>query len=421
MDRRKPITECRSCHSTDLQHIYSLGDQYISGFWDGDDKKLLGPNVVTDTDTWIVAREKWPLTLVYCNCCTLMQLSHNAPQEILYQHHYWYRSGTNYTMTRALEDVVKAGLNSYLYPGKVMSKHPVWLDIGANDGTLLSFVPHNWYRVGVEPADNLAPLASIHADYMIHDFWHGYGPEKADVITAIGMLYDLEDPNTFVADMKKALAPDGVIICQLMCLEQMLANNDVGNICHEHLEYYSLHNLDQLFERHGLAIHHVEGNEVNGGSYRMFINHADEIPAHYTRITPYVAEKFAPTLDDIYWFTREIEKQRDACVDFIETANDNNEEVWVYGASTKGNVILQYYGLSDDTITAAADRNPAKWGKVMAGSGIPIVSEADFREAAPDYALMLPYAFKSEFMQRERDWHKHGGHWLIPLPTFEVW
>jgi hypothetical protein len=414
MDRRTSVTECRSCGSTKLEEIYSLGSQYISGFWDKDEVVIAqGAYDAGLEEVEILTRlQTWPLNLVYCKSCELLQLSHNAPQELLYQHHYWYRSGTNYTMTRALEDVVKAA-QEYVKDG-------VWLDIGANDGTLLSFVPDTFHRIGVEPADNLQGLLTAHAEECIHDYWShkafGYGDE-ANVITAIGMLYDLEDPNQFVSDMKKALATDGIIICQLMCLEQMLENNDIGNICHEHLEYYSLGNLSDLFGRHELRIFRVEGNEVNGGSYRLFACHDDNCIPVYTRGSDVLPQ---PNLEDIYWFTREIEKQRDACVDFIKEVTDYGSEVWVYGASTKGNVILQYYGLTDELITAAADRNPAKWGKVMAGSNIPIVSEDEFREARPDYALMLPYAFKKEFQERELGWWRDGGSWIIPLPKFHV-
>jgi NDP-4-keto-2,6-dideoxyhexose 3-C-methyltransferase len=263
-------------------------------------------------------------------------------------------------------------------------------------------------------------LLRENADYVMHDFWNydryqelagQWGLGKAKVITAIGMFYDLEDPNQFIGDARKALAEDGIFVAQLMCLASMIEKNDVGNICHEHLEYYSLESLKYLFERNGLEIFRIEENDVNGGSYRIF-------GRHYNGTGISFDEKY--TLDDILAFSRRVQENRDRCVEFITQEVRNGKRVYVYGASTKGNVILQYYGLDSKLITAAAERSPEKWGKYTVGTWIPIVSEEEARRAKPDYFLVLPWAFLREFYERERAWREGGGRFLVPLPEFRV-
>ena len=209
--------------------------------------------------------------MVICDNCTLLQLKHTAPQELLYARYYWYKSGVTVTMNKALRDITsKVEIMFDLKEGDVV------LDIGSNDGTLLrSYSVPGLITIGVEPADNLLEEGKQGLTYHIHDFWNHEAYEKtiqkkAKIITAIGMFYDMEDPNQFIADVEKVLCDDGVFISQLMCLKNMLDSNDVGNICHEHLEYYSFKSLEYLFNRNSLQIFDVEINNVNGGSYRVY-------------------------------------------------------------------------------------------------------------------------------------------------------
>jgi hypothetical protein len=225
------------------------------------------------------------------------------------------------------------------------------------------------------------------------------------------MFYDLEDPSKFIADARKALTDDGIFVAQLMCLTPMLQKNDLGNICHEHLEYYSLQSLKYLFETNGLEMFKIEENEVNGGSYRIFAR-----PFRGAGI-PFDENI---TWQDILAFGQRVQKTRDQCVAFIKQEVAKGKKVYVYGASTKGNVILQYYGLDNKLITAASERSPEKWGKYTIGSWIPIVSEEEARKAQPDYFLVLPWAFFDEFYEREKEWRARGGKFIVPLPEFRV-
>ena len=404
-------TTCRMCHSPKLAPLFSLGVQYINNFINKEDLHKCG---------------KAPLEMVLCENCTLVQLRHTAPQELLYARFYWYKSGITDTMKKALRDITEKAEKMFdLKAGDVV------LDIGSNDGTLLrTYAVPGLVTVGVEPANNLAEEGSKGISHFIHDFWtlDGYSKavgKKAKVVTAIGMFYDMEDPNQFVADAANALTDDGVFIAQLMCLKNMLDSNDVGNICHEHLEYYSFKSLEYLFNKNGLEIIDVEINYVNGGSYRIY---SRKVGAH-TRPAEGAAERIRKVRDSEKGFERKevyldffnrLEENKKKCVDFIKQEVAKGKKVWVYGASTKGNVILQYYGLGPELITGASERSSFKWGKYTVGSMILIYSEEEARKAQPDYFLVLPYAFFKEFYDREEEWRKKGGKFIVPLPEFRI-
>lgn len=413
LDQEMKVIEretCRVCDSDRLVFIFSLGVQYVSSFID---KKDEGKGI------------KAPLELVLCENCSLLQLKHTAPQELLYSKFYWYKSGMTETMRKALRDITEKAERMFkLKAGDVV------LDIGSNDGTLLrTYTEPGLILVGIEPANNLVEEGRKGLNYFIHDFWNyeSYNKivnKKAKIITAIGMFYDMEDPNQFIADVAKALAKDGVFIAQLMCLKNMLGMNDVGNICHEHLEFYSFASLEYLFNKNGLGIFDVEINDVNGGSYRIYARlKGSEVFAEgcEERIKKVKEDEKDLKGKRVYFdFFKRIEENKKKCVDFIEEEVAKGKRVWVYGASTKGNTILQYYGLDHSLIEAAAERSPWKWGKYTIGTMIPIVSEEKARKSQPDYFLVLPYAFLNEFLEREKEWRSKGGKFIVPIPEFRV-
>ena len=392
---------CRLCGSKKMDEVFSLGEQYINNFVSKDRIKT---------------GMRAPLDLVICKQCSLIQLRHTAPQELLYTGHYWYRSGVTETMRNALRDV-SAAVEELVS----LKKGDVILDIGANDGTLLgTFQVPGLIKVGCEPANNLVGILAEHTEYIMHDFWSherynelaiGWGIGKAKVISALGMFYDLEDPNRFILDIQKTLDDDGIFVAQLMCLASMLEKNDLGNICHEHIEYYSYESLKFMFEKNGLEIFKIEENEVNGGSYRIYARHLKNGSVTFSERC---------SLTDLRDFKERIDENRDKCVRFIKEEVYKGKTVYVYGASTKGNVILQYYGLDHTLITAAAERSPEKWGKYTIGTGIPIISEEEARMQQPDYFLVLPWAFFDEFYERESEWRAKGGKFIVPLSEFKV-
>jgi SAM-dependent methyltransferase len=407
----EPITKCRVCESSHLSFLLGLNDQFVNNF-------------VTPGQEQVGV--KYPIKLVLCGKCSLVQMLYTAPQELLYNRFYWYRSGVTDTMQEALRDValdVGALVN--------LDDNEVVLDIGSNDGTLLrSYSFPNVVRVGFEPANNLVELGKKGLQTFVHDFWNydAYNKivgEPAMAITALGMFYDLEDPNKFIEDVARALHPEGIFVAQLMCLYDMLAQGDVGNLTHEHLEFYSFKSLQFLYQKHGLEIIDIKRNNVNGGSYRIFARHqgAGLQPFHEGPARLKAIEKLEVGLDDpqtYQKFLERIESNKRDVVDFVQHVANQGKTVWVYGASTKGNVVLQYYGLDRNLISGASERSPEKWGKRTIGTGIDIYSEQDARAAKPDYFLVLPYAFINEFKKRESAWYEAGGRFIVPFPEFKV-
>ena len=415
----KTRENCRVCGGA-FDFVMSLGDHYVSDF------------VTPDDQTGIRA----PLELVLCQQCQLLQLKHTVPADQMYRN-YWYRSGTNRTMTEALADIAnKSEVLMHLTQGDAV------LDIGCNDGTLLAaYKTAGIMKIGFDPAQNLLPFSQKVADKVLPTFFNAQTVAaepsvravRPKVITSIAMFYDLEEPNQFVADIKKVMHPEGLWIIQMSYLPLMIKQNAFDNICHEHLEYYSLHSLEQLLQRHDFEVVDVELNDVNGGSFRVYIRNrsagqqffGDETFRRLAaeRVGTMRRQEQAMGLQSkeaYQQFAMWTERIKDDVSTFIEDAVRRGKKVWVYGASTKGNTLLQYCNLTPSMITAAAERNSSKWGRVTVGTRIPIVSEEDARHARPDYMLVLPWHFLDEFMQREKAYLNAGGRFIIPMPHFAL-
>lgn len=415
----KTWTSCRVCNGS-LEPILSLGDQYVSNFLTPDQPD--GP--------------KAPLDLVLCQQCRLLQLRHTVPGDMMYQE-YWYRSGTNQTMRDALADISGSAAElMHLKSGDSV------LDIGCNDGTLLgSYAIPGLYKIGFDPAQNLEVLSRRKADKILVGFFDAdrflaepdLQNRRPKAVTSIAMFYDLEDPNKFVKDIQRVMHPDGVWIVQMSYLPLMLKQNDFGNICHEHLEYYSLGALECLLNLHGMAVVDAQLNDVNGGSIRAYIRNrtADQNSfgdeAYRKKAAERVSQMRAtesrlgldhatPYLE----FADRVQRIKQQVRDFVKDQIEKKKKIFVYGASTKGNVMLQYFELDHSVIGAAAERNPDKWGKVTVGTRIPIVSEAAARAAKPDYFLVLPWHFIEEFKAREHEYLSSTGKFIVPLPAFEL-
>ena len=395
MAKVKQIKKCRSCGNPDLNVVFDIGDLKINAF-------VKEPN----TDIGMA-----PLALVHCNECDLVQLTHTVREEDLYKN-YWYLSRLNKKIVDNLESItIEAQKEIELYDNDIV------VDIGANDGTLLSFYPDNVIKVGIDPAQNIHSELKKNCDIMIGDFFNIKNWEKkmyiqkAKVVTTVAMFYDLDNPNSFVQDIKSILSDTGVWICQLMTARPMLDSNDLGNVIHEHLEYYSYKALVNLLERNGLEIYQVRENDINGGSYQLFIRHLDKGSISY--------EEDCSTGRYTDWKTK-IDKNRDETMNFLRSEVENGKKVYIMGASTKGNTIMQYYGLDSDVISGAAEIHPDKIGKYLVGSSIPIVHEDEAKEKA-DYFLVFPFHFKELFVTRIlKDWIEDGGKLVFCTPEFEV-
>ena len=225
------------------------------------------------------------------------------------------------------------------------------------------------------------------------------------------MFYDLENPMKFIKDISDSLDQDGVFIAQLMCLKSMLNQNDLGNICHEHLEFYTFKSLKYLFENNGLKIFKVEENDINGGSYRIFCK---------KNIAKSINYKENTSIKYVKKFLKRVEDNKQKLTKFIKKQSLDKKKVFIYGASTKGNTLLQYYKIDNKIVPYAAERSPEKIGKYTIGSGIKIISEEKARSYKPDFFIVLPYGFIKEFIIREKQWLKSGGKFILPYPKFKI-
>jgi hypothetical protein len=280
-------------------------------------------------------------------------------------------------------------------------------------------VPETFTRIACEPAVNFEDQLQEHASVVVPEYFNFSnirdryeGP--CDVITSAACFYDVDDPNEFVRDVSRLMSNESVWINQLNDSPTMLKRNAFDSICHEHLCYYDLPSLNVLYRKHGLQINDVSHNEVNGGSIRVFASKAGSRPElpmlGVPVITHLQASRFAER-------TRRWKEQ----VSSLFKSSDlfRFTPGYLYGASTKGGTLLQYLDC-DDSFLACADRNPKKWGKRMVGSWIPIISEVDMRKARPSFLMVLPWAFRDEFLERERELMDGGTTMIMPLPHFEL-
>ena len=399
--KTKKIKSCLLCKNLKIKKVFSLGNLFVSNFVN---KNEINKGI------------KAPLTLLYCPNCTLLQLSHIAPQELMYKRFYWYRSGVTKTMREGLKDIFKESLK-YVS----LDKNDVILDIGANDGTLLKYYKKRKIKtIGCEPAKNLKKQLKKNCDFILDDFWSNNKLnkiliknklKKPKVITAIGMFYDLENPNKFIKDAALALNDNGIFIAQLMCLKSMIEKNDLGNICHEHIEFYSLKSLKYLFENNGFEIFKIKENQINGGSYRIYCRKLNKGS---------IKLKEANILDSVNKFIARVKKNKLLTTRFIKKKIKEGKKIFLYGASTKGNTVLQYYGINQKIIPFAAEKSPEKWGKYTVGTGIKIISEKQARSLNPDYFFVTPWGFINEFVKRESTWLKKGGKFILPFPKFKL-
>jgi NDP-4-keto-2,6-dideoxyhexose 3-C-methyltransferase len=363
-----------------------------------------------------------------------VRLEDRAEFDVMYGK-YWYRSGINNTMMLALKDVVDSILNVMK-----IRDGDLWLDIASNDGTLLSYVPSNLNRVGIDPADDTYKAeAEKHANLIIQDFFSAEAFQKhlvnarAKIITSIAVFYDLERPELFIRDVEKVLDDNGLWVMQLSYTPLMLTQLAFDNICHEHLFYYSLFNLKKLLEDNGFKIVDCQLNNVNGGSFRVYImkqkgderqfaskTHRDVCNFRINSILEYEKTLKMDSVETWMKFFEQVNELKEKTVDFIKSVRAQGKTVWAYGASTKGNTLLQYFGLDNTLIDAIAERSPAKYGMRTVGTNIPIHPESVMRAAKPDYLLVLPWHFIDEFHSREMDYLLAGGKFIVPCPKFEV-
>jgi len=401
-----------------MDKVLILGDHCVSDFITSDDAD----------------RKKYSLDLQIEQSTGAVRLVEDAPDDSMWGK-YWYRSGINATMTKELGNIVNEITSRIKYqPGDI------WLDIACNDGTMLRQIPYDFVRLGIDPCDDSFYNEACKYGVVVQDYFNynsyqktGYGDQKCKVITTIAMFYDLSDPNPFIEDINKILDDNGLWVLQMSYTPLMIEQLAFDNICHEHRYYYSLRTIQNLFAKHNLKIVDCELNDVNGGSFRVYVqkdkaaitsfgtaplrdvcNYRIQSILNYENIinieSPEVWKQYQKDIDNL----------KEQTVSFIKGEIAKGKTVYGYGASTKGNTLLQYFGLDHTLITAIAERSPYKYGLKTVGTNIPIISEDEMREAKPDYLLVLPWHFINEFVSREKEFLNRGGKFIVPCPKFEI-
>jgi NDP-4-keto-2,6-dideoxyhexose 3-C-methyltransferase len=301
------------------------------------------------------------------------------------------------------------------------------IDIGCNDGTLFDFFPEDAFKIGFDPAQNFKELVEERCDLFINDYFcsdllpigtHG----KAKIITSIAMFYDLPDPHEFIGNVVQALAYTGTWVIQFTDLLSMLQLNAFDNICHEHLEYYKLVDLMQMFAGHNLDIYDLEYNDVNGGSLRVYVSQkgAHIVSPVVEQMFNYEKMYFEASKNPIAAFQKRIQVAEIALKRFLTQSKAEGKSTFVLGASTKGNTLLQVWGLTEEDLPFALEVNEDKFGLRTVGSDIPIISESTGLALKPDQLLLLPWHFTNSIKENLKPFFMAGGMLITPLPHFAV-
>lgn len=413
----REIKNCLICGNTKLAPVLDLGIQFLTGVFPRREDAPVGQG---------------PLQLVKCQedhagkHCGLVQLKHIYNVGDLYGESYGYRSSLNRSMAAHLRRKTRKILKKVtLLPGDML------VDIGSNDSTLLQSYPAQGVTlVGIDPlGEKLRKYYPPHI-HLIPDFFSRkalekhFGSRKAKIITSIAMFYDLEFPLAFMRQVYQLLANDGVWIFEQSYMPTMLSMNSYDTICHEHLEYYRLKQIKWMTDRAGLKIIDLEFNRINGGSFSVMAAKQSssyrEARGLVNRILKFEEKMDLHTLKPYQAFRKRVFQHKKKFRALIHKLNKSGEKVLGYGASTKGNVILQFCGLKKKDIPFVAEVNADKFGAYTPGSSIPIISEQDARAMQPDYFVVLPWHFKDNIIAREKSFLKKGGKLLFPLPLPEI-
>ena len=404
------ISKCRSCKKSDFEDCLDLGNQTLTGVF----PKKKGEKI-----------QNGNLKLIICKNCKLLQLSRNFNKHAMYGENYGYMSSLNPTMIEHLKSKSKKLLNII----KLNAGDQI-IDIGSNDGTFLSFFSKNLIRIGVDPTINKFKKNYLNKIFAIPDFFSKEVlkkfkiTKKTKLITSIAMFYDLEDPVAFAKDIFEILDDDGVWHFEQSYMPSMIKNVSYDTICHEHLEYYSLKSVKFILDQANFKIIDIQLNKINGGSFSITVAKKNSKKFSETPLLDWHLNKEEiygyNKINKIKEFAASVYNHKKLFRELILNLNDMNKKVFGYGASTKGNVILQFCKLNDQYIKKVVDVNPYKRNRFTPGTNIKIINEKDFKKDIPDYLVILPWHFRDFIIHKEKNFIKNGGHLIFPLPEIEI-
>lgn len=398
------------CQSKNLTSVLNLGTQALTGVFPASLEEKV---------------PEGPVELVWCAECGLLQMAHSYEPDEMYGDNYGYRSGLNASMVRHLTNKIR-----YLQRIVPLSSDSVVLDIGSNDATSLKAYEVDGVRkIGIDPTGGkfrkyYTDDIELVEDFFSADAFRSVESRQANIVTSIAMFYDLEDPIAFARQIADVLDSEGIWHFEQSYMPSMLRTNSYDTICHEHLEFYSLEAVKRILSEADLKIVDVQMNGVNGGSFAVTAARKDSRLSENNAVINWLLDQERnmglATPKPYRDFEERVYRHRDDLTRLIKSLNSDGKTVFGYGASTKGNVMLQFCGFTPDDIPAIAEVNEDKFGCFCPGSGIPIISESEARASKPDYFLVLPWHFKHGIVERERDYLENGGKMIFPFPEIEI-
>lgn len=404
------VSKCRICGHSELSTVLNLGTQKLTGIF----PKTKGQSVT-----------EGPVELVKCtheDGCGLVQIAHRYDIDEFYGENYGYRSGLNRSMVEHLHSKVKKVLTLVSF-----DDNDIAVDIGSNDGTTLGFYPTNLSLVGIDPSGEkfkkyYASHINLLPDFFSANTFLNYSNhKKAKVITSFSMFYDLEDPVKFMQEIEMSLADDGIWMFEQSYMPLMLERNSYDTVCQEHIEYYALKQIKWMCDKVGLKILDIEFNDINGGSFSIVAAKSkSSYQENQEQINAILNDEKAKDLDTIQpWtkFQKRIDAEKENLINFLEDCKTNSQKVYGLGASTKGNVLLQYCGITPKQVVAIGEVNKDKYGCYTPGTLIPIVSEDEALNSDAEYFLVLPWHFKEFFISNPKF---KGKKLVFPLPKLEI-
>ena len=404
------IKSCRNCKSSNLKKLFSLGNISFTGKF-AKNKKV---NI-----------KKTPIKLIICDKCKLVQLRHNYSLKYLYGPDYGYRTGINLTMRKHVHKITKI-----LEKKAKLKNGDHVLDIASNDGTLLNYYKKKYKTFGVDPLIQKYSRHYKSIDYKVSSFFSKdkilkKTKKKFKAISALAVFYDLENPNKFLNDLENIMHNDGIALIEFADMLSMIKFNMFDAICHEHLMYLSSKVFFEKKKKNNLRVFDIKYNDINGGSAQYFIckNNSKFRDNNKNLHTALKKEKEfglvkMKTYRDFFIKIRSIKYNLNKILNKIKR---KNQSIHAYGASTKGNVLLQYFNIGNKQIDYVADRNPSKFNNYTPGTKIKIISEKMSRKISPNFYLVLPWHFKKEILNREKETMKKGSQFIFPLPNIKIY